>query len=568
MMKTVTPVPRLSIYKKGEILKNNIFGVDLDPQAVEVTMMSLYIKLLEGERALPHNKELLPSLASNIRCGNSLIGYDFFEQKKLIDDAAREKVNAFDWNSKIAGFGKIMAERKGFDAIIGNPPYVRSILLREEPLTWEYYRTHYETAFKEFDIYICFLEKAHSLLAPDGCLGFIMPNKWLHAGMGEEARKFYADNKAVETLVNFNSFQVFSEVTTYTMLLFLRNRMNDAIQVFNYVGSADAKNINLDFKNETFWQKGSIKYSSLSGEPWNLVTGKAQGILDKLRILPNFGQYLSLAQGTGTRADSVFFVQKLSETKEHFKVFSKETQKEYNLEKIFLKPSAKGKDIDSYEIKNDNQLLIFPYEGKNLIDKKEIQTRSPNLWKYLEECRDLLEKRENGRWKGNSYYCYGRPQNHEMLPSKKILVPVIVNRAKAAWDSIGLHVIDSVYFVRRIRQSGLADEYILALLNSNLLTYFLLKTSSNLRGGYFSMKPGYVDRFPLKAEFLSSEEKENYEQIVHLVKRINGLLLNRKSDVIDREILVLKERIDDLIYNLYGLTGEEKQIIENLISLT
>jgi len=79
----------------------------------------------------------------------------------------------------------------GFDVVIGNPPYVRSILLRDEPKTWEYYRTHYKTAFKEFDIYLCFLEKAQSLLAPYGRLGFIMPNKWLHAGMGEAARRRY-----------------------------------------------------------------------------------------------------------------------------------------------------------------------------------------------------------------------------------------------------------------------------------------------------------------------------------------------------------------------------------------
>lgn len=367
-------------------------------------------------------------------------------------------------------------------------------------------------------------------------------------------------------LVNFGSFQVFNEVTTYTMLVFLRNRSNESIQVFNYIGSADAKSLSLNFRDEANWQKGSVKYSSLSEQPWNLVTGEAQGILDKLMVLPKFGKYFSLAQGTGTRADLIFFVQRISEEKNHFRVFSKQTQKEYDLEKIFLKPSAKGKDVDSYEIRSNDRLLIFPYRGKNLIDKKDIQTLSPNLWKYLEECREPLEKREKGRWKGNSFYCYGRPQNHDMLPLKKILVPVVVNRAKAAWDSVGLHVIDSVYFVKRIKQSRIADEYILALLNSNLLTYFLMKTSSNLRGGYFSMKPAYVDRFPLKAEFSTEEEKETYAQIIQSVTRINMIAPNRKSEVVEREILVLKERIDEMIYRLYGLNDEEKRSVESLVN--
>lgn len=556
-------IPRLSIYKKSEILKNNIYGVDLDPQAVEITMMSLYIKILEGERALPHNKELLPSLSNNIRCGNSLIRYDFYEQKTLTEDSEREKVNAFEWNSKATGFGKITNVNHGFDAIIGNPPYVRSILLRDEPKTWEYYRTHYRTAFKEFDIYLCFLEKAYTLLAPDGRLGFIMPNKWLHAEMGEAARRFFKENKTVESIINFRSFQVFNEVTTYTMLIFLRNKRNEAIQVFNYNGLADARNIPLYFDDKNYWQKGSFNYESLSKAPWHFVTGEAQQILEKLVTLPKFGEYFSLAKGTGTDADPVFFVRKIAETNNYYKVFSRQTLKEYELEKTFVKPSAKGKDIDSYEIKNNDQLLIFPYKGRKLVDKKEIQSRSLNLWKYLEECRESLEKREKGRFKGISFYCYGRPQNHEILALKKILVPAVVNKAKAAWDAIGLHVIDSIYFVRRKKQSNIADEYILALLNSNLLTYFLMKASSNLRGGYFSMKPAYVDRFPFKAKFSTRQEKEIYEQIIQMVKRINTIS-NTKSETVRREVITLKEKIDELIYRLYGLTDEERLIVDNL----
>jgi len=556
-----TSISRLSIYKKGEILKNNIFGVDLDPQAVEVTMMSLYIKILEGERALPHNKELLPSLSNNIRSGNSLIGYDFFEQKKLGEDFDRERVNPFDWNSKSTGFGRILSDKKGFDVVIGNPPYVRSILLREEPKTWEYYRTHYKTAFKEFDIYMCFLEKAYSLLAPDGRLGFIMPNKWLHAGMGEAARNFFKTNQAVEALVNFGSFQVFSEVTTYTMLIFLRKRQNEAIQIFNYTGSADAKNVILNFGDKASWQKGLINYVSLGAAPWNLVTGEAHNILEKLRELPKFGDYFSLAKGTGTDADPVFFVRKIDESRNYYKVFSRQTQKEFNVEKVFVKPSVKGKDIASYEIKENDQLLIFPYHGKQLINRQELEEKSPNLWKYLEECKEALEKREKGRFKGNSFYCYGRPQNHEMLPLKKILVPAVVNRAEAAWDSVGLHAIDSVYFAKRTKESTLTDEYVLALLNSNLLTYFLMKTSSNLRGGYFSMKPGYVNRFPLKIGFSTKEEKEVYEQIIQKVKRINAISIGM-SDSVRREIATLKEMIDELIYRLYGLTDEERQTVD------
>ena len=120
----------LTIHEKARILRNNIFGVDIDPQAVEITMMSLYLKALEGERGiLPKKQHLLPSLANNIKCGNSLIGYDILDGK-LFDDDTKSRINPFDWKSKTAGFGEIMANG-GFDVVIGNPPYVRQETIGE-----------------------------------------------------------------------------------------------------------------------------------------------------------------------------------------------------------------------------------------------------------------------------------------------------------------------------------------------------------------------------------------------------------------------------------------------------
>lgn len=550
---------RLSIYKKSEILKNNIFGVDIDQQAVEITMMSLYIKVLEGEKTLPHNKELLPSLSNNICSGNSLIDFDFFEQKTLFDTTQTEKVNAFSWSSKSEGFGKILTENNGFNAIIGNPPYVRSVLLKEDLKTWEYYRKHYKIAFKEFDIYLCFLEKAYELLAPNGRLGFIMPNKWLHAEMGEAARKHFKQEQGIASIVNFGSYQVFDEATTYTMLIFLEKKKNGTIKIQNYSGPPEAKKISL--LDNQLWQIGSFKYENLTEKPWNFVTGDAQEILSKFEKLPKFGEYFSLAQGTGTRADQVFFVHKISENQKYYKIFSKQTQKEYEIEKDFVKPSAKGKDLDSYEIKEHDNLLIFPYKNKELVESTELQEKCPKLMEYLEECKEKLAEREEGRFNGPSFYRFSYPRSHPYLSTHKILVPIIVNRAKAVWDPIGLHVIDSVYFVKRKKESEIQDEYILALLNSNLLTYFLLKTSSNLRGGYFSMKPGYVDPFPLKVDF-SPTEKESYSKIVAAVKRINTIS-QEKSESAKREIQILKEKINALVYELYDLTPKEIKIIDD-----
>jgi hypothetical protein len=124
--------------------------VDIDPQAVEITMMSLYLKALEGEQTLPRKQGLLPVLSDNIRCGNSLIGYDIFDQGVLFSEEERERINPFEWNSKRAGFGEIM-ERGGFDVVIGNPPYVRQEMLKGEK--W-YFESKYQTFVSTADIYV------------------------------------------------------------------------------------------------------------------------------------------------------------------------------------------------------------------------------------------------------------------------------------------------------------------------------------------------------------------------------------------------------------------------------
>jgi len=212
----------LPLRTKARILKNNIYGVDLDAQAVEITMMSLYLKALEGERSLlPKKQQLLPSLNSNIKCGNSLIGYDFFEQGQLFEGTVPElrakgrrfgtvpeqgglsselksRINPFDWNSKTAGFGEIMkpshsplekgGSKGGFDVVIGNPPYVNVENL--EPTVRTLLMNYYKTAVKRFDIYIAFIEKGLNILRQDGLLSFIIPYPFINQNYAEPLRKY------------------------------------------------------------------------------------------------------------------------------------------------------------------------------------------------------------------------------------------------------------------------------------------------------------------------------------------------------------------------------------------
>lgn len=201
--------PRLSVVRKARILKSNLFGVDIDPQAVEVTMMSLYLKALEGERSqLPPKQHLLPELKDNIICGNSLIGPDIYDQRTLFGDAERDHINAFDWNSQPAGFGHIMRDG-GFDCVIGNPP-------------WGYDFSEYELKYlrqvfrpiivRMIDSFMFFVARACGLLRSSGRVGMIVPDVLLYQVDNLKLRELLLANFRITNVVNLGD-RVFFRVT-------------------------------------------------------------------------------------------------------------------------------------------------------------------------------------------------------------------------------------------------------------------------------------------------------------------------------------------------------------------
>src|SRR5260370_6391318 len=158
--------------ERKRILLQDIFGVDIDAQAVEVIKLALLLKVLEGESEQTlatqlrfYHERALPDLGRNIKCGNSLIGPDFYEQQEMsfLDEEERYRINVFDWSGK-DGFPEIM-KAGGFDAVIGNPPYLRVQGLQEHYGNQiEYFARNYGSAVKRFDLYLLFTELAYKLL--------------------------------------------------------------------------------------------------------------------------------------------------------------------------------------------------------------------------------------------------------------------------------------------------------------------------------------------------------------------------------------------------------------------
>jgi len=402
----------------------------------------------------------------------------------------------------------------GFDAVIGNPPWVRSINIKTgNKSSWKYYKQNFESASKgEYDLYICFIEQAQSILSDEGKFGHIVPNKWFTSQVGTIIRSRLTQNQNIRKVVDFGSEQLFEGITTYSCLLFLDNTANDEIDVWQFKdgSSVDQNSLHVD----DAWNKGIVEPDDLGSDPWSFDIGPVGEIFEKLSNKPKLGDVSNIFQGIGTRADPIFLLKQ-----QEGQLYSEELEESVEIEEEVLRPAIKGTDIDRYNF-DSNRKLLFPYQvesNTSVINKENLQNRFPRTWDYLNKVKEQLESREGGKYRDSEqWYQYGRPQNMKRSGDSKVVIPDVVDEATAALDDTGHHIVDTIYGV----ESKVHDHrFLTAILNSNILTAFLNHSGTDLRGGYFRMKTAYLDPFPVP-------KIQPPEEIDHRPKEIENILKN------------------------------------------
>lgn len=568
---------KLTISERKRILTNNIYGVDIDSQAVEVSKLSLLIKVLEnetqetvGEQLKLFKERALPDLGDNIKCGNSLVGTDFYAKYPELSEEEKAKVNPFDWQSEFKG----VFTDGGFDAVVGNPPYARIQTLQEMfGSSVDYFKSEYMSADKNFDIYILFNEKGFILLKPKGYLGFIQPHKFFQSEMGQKLRNYLASNKALHKIISFGSAQIFDGATTYTAITILKKALN---KKFDY--AILESDIALNIKNNKILNKNFITLDHPKiDNNWHFLSNDKQKVLDTISKLPLRLKDVTrkIFQGIATSADKIYVLELIRQYTNTSICYSKSLNKEIEIENDLIKQFLMGKDVKRYSKPLPKNVVIFPYllsSGKaNLMSQDYLKANYPLGWRYLLDNKEELKKRENGKFV-NEWWKYSRPQNLLEFATPKIITPEIANSPNLTFDADGtMYHTTKVYSF--VFNNIISKQFYLAILNSKILNFFISQTGYVMRGNYYAFKTNYLESFPIpKLDLSKKSDKQVHHKLSSLAE--NMLELNKKllstnnpndKTKIQRQIEAIDKEIDSIVYKLYGLTDEEIKIVEDIV---
>jgi type I restriction-modification system DNA methylase subunit len=546
---------RLTIAERKRILLDNIYGVDIDAQAVETTKLSLLLKVLEGETSQTIQLELLneralPDLGDNIKCGNSLVAPDFYQQQQmsLFDDEERYRINVFDWKGEFPDIFKT----GGFDAVIGNPPW--GALLSGAEL--EYLRHQNRNIIvRMIDSFMYFVYQGSEKLKTHGYFGMILPDVILYQTDNQKLREFIISKFIIHRILNMGD--VFKKVTRPSSILIFESghAAGHAIEV------ADISRVAKSDKAAELADKSHFI---------NVTQDELQAVPGSLFVTANIAHYsiwskVSTVQHKRLQelVDEDGIQRGVSpDLKEAFLVDSK-TAKKAGLEtRALRKVLTGGRQVKRYFIDYPDLLLIYTQRETNIRDL-------PNIRGYIDQFKHQITCKEVKQHK-HSLYALHRARDENIFLKKKKLVGVITeDEIVLALDEQLTFVTDGLY-VFGMRE-GVSTEYVMGILNSQLFVFIYRLLALESGRVLAQVKPTVLAQLPIRAiDFGDRRDKIRHDQVVTLVEE--RLKLQKKLSVantpqdkssFERQVAANDAQINSLVYDLYGLKSEEIQIVED-----
>jgi len=468
----------------------------------------------------------------------------YLKQEEIVNNAIYH--NAFEWRFEFPEVLSDDGSYVGFDAVIGNPPYIR---LQGISSFAEYYNSNYKTATRKYDIYVLFIEKSFELLREAGVNSFILPHKFLVSSFGIGVREFLLKNKALDRLVHFGSEIVFEDASTYTCIFSISKNNSDNLEYIEIKPNDLLSNI----------EYNNIDTSLLSGDNWNLKDSNVLDLLNKI----DTGKYLNdvsegIYQGLISMGDDIF-VLKGEIDGDIFKGYSQRLKSEVKIESEIMKPLLKGKNIQRYTPLSSDMYIIFPH-FMNDIGKTEpfledyFKNNYPLAFGYLKQFKDELIKKKL-KYKTNSTYWYSLHRSREikLFESDYLITPQLQNVPSFTINEDKFYSDAGGYMISGLK--NIKAKLLLGILNSKIMWFFIKNTSSEYSGGYFYFKTAYLKPFPLP-KYISQEAE------MSITKSVNNILA-KKEENLKADTTALEKKIDQMVYKLYKLTPEEITIVEN-----
>jgi adenine-specific DNA-methyltransferase len=572
----------VKMYKtvKDRGIKNRVLlkaaEIERELESIIPTNDPEYKKLKESEKKLYEHSNQNPQLLSQADRDHWLGRLTIFQRNVA---AIRASINTrneaiyrdrFEWRLK---FPEVLDDKgnfTGFDLVIGNPPYIRIQGLQESnPELVTLYKKNYSSATGSFDIYVLFLELTFSLMRPGGSMGYILPHKFFNAAFGKGARRLLADRKAMSRVVHFRENQVFGDATTYTCLLFCTEQPNDTFQ-FSSVLSLDAPQEvmeSIENGDENDKIDRAVIRTPASDTPWAFNSIQINSVLEKIRLQSHCLEDVTdkIFVGLQTSADSIYVLKVLEQLNDTLRCYSSELDQEVIIEQGLVKPFLKGDEVHRYAPLSPEHVVIFPYtfyedeEGRlraELMKQSYIKKSFPTGWKYLKQNQKALEDREGGKMAHDQFYAYIYPKNLVEFERKKIVSAEIASNCMMSLDGEG-----TMYHTTKVYgySFNVSDDlrYLLGVLNSSVMWFFISSTGYVLRGGYFTFKSDYLKPFPIPCSV--SNTPPSKAQVKAIVSRVDRVLADK---VAGRDTSTIEHEINQLVYELYDLTEAEIAVVE------
>ena len=563
--------PVLNINGRRKLINNCIYGVDINPEAVEVSKMSLCLRLIDNYSPEDFNavgllgSQILKGIGANIRCGNTLVGTDIEQHFPSISDNMRElqETNAFDWETSFPA----VFENGGFDFVVGNPPYVEvknyNVGL---PHMAAYIKKLYSSSKNgKIDLAIPFIEKGVNLLNANGRLGFIVQKRFFKTEYGKGIRELLTTQKLLNGVHDYEETDLFAGRLTYVAIVVCDNNRANNSHVWYYNS----------YSNNTML----LSADTLSGTPWNFENAQMNAL--RLRLTKSLGtleDVCNVKVGVQVLWNDAFqiHVDKI----ENGLIYGHSVIDEnIVIEKEACKPLLCNEHFAPLTKRDYTTYALFPYDVTDdgevtELSINDVKERYPRAYNYLSKHKTLItSKVQTLPEKNNTYnaaehwHLFTRANNHGAV-YKKLAVPMTAQYPQAAviTDS---HVYCDNANMFFVQVPDMTEEKLYALsaiINSTIFCAFARSIANPQQGGYYKFNKQFLNPVPVPKDAFV-ECNPQIKKLAKLAKRIENTNQQIRTSIggqttgLENSLKSLWLELDKICDKLYGLTIEEKGII-------